>query len=413
MGFEDLFRFMNNKQDDRHMKKLLVYLNENDLAPRGGPLGYNYNLKMGLDTLKTNKLDIHYLKGISVGNSVGQAINGLSQGVFKKALIVGKSILNKGRVLYGPSSNSAVDLSAYDAVHFHQTFDMYRIRKELNAYKGKVILTSHTPTKPSIEIYDRLSSFEKKYFKKFYNKLSVIDDYAFNRADSLIFPCEEAEEPYFHTWEKFKTIKEKKIKNFFYCPTGTVELIPRINGKEIRAKYNIPQDSFLIAYVGRHNEIKGYDKLKEIGRKILSEFPNVYFIIAGKEEPLKGLTDKRWIEIGWTKDPGSILNSADICLLPNKETYFDLVLLEILSLGKIVLATETGGNRYFNKYTESGILLYNTTDEAISKIKMVMDLNQKDRYSIGMYNRKIYENDFNIDAFARNYVSTVSQILNI
>ena len=38
--------------------------------------------------------------------------------------------------------------------------------------------------------------------------------------------------------------------------------------KEVLEKYNIPQDAFVISYVGRHNSVKGYDKLKEIGKKI-------------------------------------------------------------------------------------------------------------------------------------------------
>jgi hypothetical protein len=27
-----------------------------------------------------------------------------------------------------------------------------------------------------------------------------------------------------------------------------------------------------------------------------------YFLIAGKEEPLKGIKNDRWIEVGWTND---------------------------------------------------------------------------------------------------------------
>ena len=50
-------------------KKILIYLYEKELAPKGGPVGYNYNLKCQLDKMgvdgisfiKTNKGDVHEL----------------------------------------------------------------------------------------------------------------------------------------------------------------------------------------------------------------------------------------------------------------------------------------------------------------------------------------------------------------
>lgn len=137
-----------------------------------------------------------------------------------------------------------------------------------------------------------------------------------------------------------------EVKGFLTCSKASEV---KVEKDEILKKYNIPKESFIITYFGRHNEVKGYDTLKKLGEKILEKYKDVYFLIAGKEEPLKGLNHKRWIEVGWTKDPHSIVNVANLYILPNKETYFDLALLEVLSLGIKSLLSDTGGNLYFKK----------------------------------------------------------------
>ncbi len=50
------------------------------------------------------------------------------------------------------------------------------------------------------------------------------------------------------------------------------------------------------------------------------------------------------------------------CLI--KETYFDLVMLEVLSLGKIIIASYTGGNKYFKSSFAKGVFTYSKLEEA-------------------------------------------------
>lgn len=393
------------------MDKVLIYLNENDLAPKGGPLGYNYNLRYGLSEIKEIPVTIEYIKGKSVSTRVSQSINTMKTGRIKKILSVIKSIANKGKTLYGKSVNPAMNLSDYSLIHFHQTFDMYKIRESLNEYNGIVVLTSHTPTKPSTEIYDRLSEFEKKYFKKFYKKLDIIDEYAFNRADCFIFPCEEAEEPYYNNWIGYEKIKEKKQDKYYYVPTGTKPIIAQQNRSDTRNRFLIPENAFVICYVGRHNFIKGYDDLLSFGKVILDKYDNVYFLIAGKEEPLHGLDHCRWIEVGWTNDPASIMNAADVCILPNKETYFDLIMLEILSLGKIVLASNTGGNKYFKKFSESGIYLYDNKADEMMLFEKIYRMTENEKIEKEQRNKYIYKQNFSLSVFSQSYIDTICTIL--
>ena len=90
----------------------------------------------------------------------------------------------------------------------------------------------------------------------------------------------------------------------------------KVNREDFRKKYGIPDNAFVISYAGRHNEIKGYADLKRLGEKLLAD-KNVYFLIAGKEEPMTGLKNDHWIEVGWTNDPHSLIAASDVFVLPN------------------------------------------------------------------------------------------------
>lgn len=393
------------------MKKVLIYLYREKLAPKGGPYGYAYNLEDGLKKNEMHEdLEIHFIEK-TTENKLGNSVKNIKNNKIKKMLDVFRNLYKKSKILYGRQHNADVNLNDYDAVHFHSTRMMYEVRDSLKDYRGIVILTSHSPTLLSNEIFDSLSKFEQTYLGWFYKKLIRMDEFSFNRADYLIFPCEEAEEPYYHMWNKYKEIHDLKKGRFKYFPTGTLPKKVKLTNDEVRYKYNIPSNAFVVSYVGRHNEIKGYSDLKKIGEMLLNQRENVYFLIAGKEEPLQGLNHPHWIEVGWTNDPGSIVAAADIFILPNRETYFDLVMLEVLSLGQIVLASKTGGNNYFKKYDKSGIMLYDGNEEAEKIILNLMSYTPEKMQEMRDVNRHIYETDFTTEVFAKRYTELISSIL--
>lgn len=390
-------------------KKVLVYMQTSQLAPVGGPRGYIYNLKQELDKLPES--NIFFIEnGREVINKYKSKIESMRKSKMRDLLIIIKSIIKHFFLLYGLSHKALIDLDQYDAVHFHTTLDMYNVRGSLKKYHGKVILSSHSPTLLSSEIYDSRSTFEKKYFKFIYNNLIKIDQYAFQHADYLVFPCPEAEEPYYNNWTDYKKIKERKEGKFRYVLTGIEPCTAKLSRKDIRSKFNIPNGAFIVCYVGRHNQIKGYDILKRIGKKLL-ENPNIYILVAGKEAPLKGLEHERWIEVGWTSDPHSLIAASDVFLLPNRETYFDLIMLEVLSLGQIVVASKTGGNRFFEKEQCDGVRLYENEAEAVRNIEYLMKLNKSEIGQIRDNNLKFYNEYFTLEKFANHYIELYGEIL--
>lgn len=390
------------------MKKVLIYLYKNRLAPVGGQYGYNYNVNTILEKKGIN--NIFFLE-TEKGNatSINQKVNKIKNKTLLKWVKILKSIVRNYMRLYGRTHNAVVDLSNYDIVHFHNVSDMYSCKDSLEKYKGKVILTSHAPNRPSLSVFQMLSSFEQKHMKWFYKRMFDMDVYAFNRADYIIFPCPEAEEPYYNNWDYYKEFKKNNSHKYVYIPTGINPCFPKVGKCEVRQKYGIPKEAFVFCYIGRHNEIKGYDTLKELGLELLED-KSVYFLVAGKEEPIKSLKHDRWIEVGWTNDPHSLICASDVFILPNKETYFDLIMLELISLGAIVLCSHTGGNKFFEKYKPNGIIQYNTNQEAVLKARELMQLPNENKEKLRDYNAKMYKEHFTSECFTSAYLDFLDKL---
>lgn len=375
----------------------------NKLAPVGGPRGYLYHLKRQLDKLLIDNIEF-------LPSENDEWIIERIFPFFKSIRISLNIVLSQYQAIFGFRHKAKIDLNRYDVIHFHDTFSMFSVRDSLKHYNGKIVLTSHSPTILSNEWKEEASKYKKKFCGGMLNRLIEMDEYAFNRADFLFFPCEDAEEPYFKSWDGFKEVKKLKADKFRYIPSGINPCFPKLTRKEVLCKYNIPQNAIVFAYAGRHSEIKGYDLLKKIGSSILPKYENVYFLIAGIEKPLTRLEHPRWIEAGWTNDPHSLIAASNAFILPNKETYFDLIMLETLSLGKIVIASNTGGNKYFRKFESDGIILFNDIQEAISSCERVIRLDNTTVMSLEQENRKMFNDNFTIDIFAKHYSDLVNNI---
>lgn len=387
------------------MKKILIW-NSFPLKERnGGPPTYLYNLKKGFKDISDPNISITFLDEII---NLNQLENNTNRNAVIKRLIP-KIVVNNLRLLLyifrlrkSQYNFSSVDINNFDAIHFHLSIDLYKNVKLLRNYKGKVLLTSHSPQPSWIETieetYKTPLSKTLLFIKK---KIEKCDVFGFQHADLIVFPCEEALEPYL-TWNKFKEI-HTKLK-YEYVLSGIPKASFEIDRETIRQQLKIPSDSIVISYIGRHTQVKGYDLLCQLGERILKDYPNVYFIIAGKEEPLKGINHSNWIEIGWTNDPHSYVNSSDIFILPNRQTYFDLVLLEVFSLGKPVVLSNTGGNNHFKKYRNIGIKYFdnNSLTSLYNEVKLL--INKADSLpQMGHLNQDFFYSYFSNEAFATNY----------
>lgn len=338
--------------------KVLIW-NTFELKEVGGPAGYLWNLKAYFD--QNNITNIEFADLIEFQNKKKKNyVNKIKQFI-KKKINYSKYKIEELFIELNEENNSNIELKIndYDIIHFHTTKDLYKARFLLKNYSGKIVLTSHSPQLASQEDIDKL--IEKgikieKISKSEIDEYKKFDIEAFERADYIIFPCKEAMEPYLKE-EKIRKILENK--NIKFLLTGIKDISIEEDTEYFYKKFKIPKNSVVISYVGRHNYIKGYDLAIEFAKKVLEKYNEIYFVIAGIESnKIKKLNHKNWIELGWSKEGKNIMRNSDIYLLPNRETYFDLVFLEALSLDTTILCSYTGGNKFFEKYNSKNILYF-------------------------------------------------------
>lgn len=386
--------------------KVLMYWPENDVLPKGGPRGYLYNLSDGLSKVRDSTVQIDFLPSSPSPNNPVRAFVRDHTPTRLRELRRLHSYLNYRERTVRPT----VDLNSYDIVHFHQVQDLYFAREALQQYHGKVILTSHTPCAPHLELISRLNPNDVRKHQHELNKLSQISAYAFDAADFIIFPCAEAEEPYYNTWDEYGLIHAENEEKYRYLLTGIKGCNASKNPVEIRNQYGIPAEAFVISYAGRHNQIKGYDRLVNIVSGLLADDQNIWVLVAGKESTIKPPKSNRWIEVGWTNDPHSLIHASDVFCLPNRETYFDLAMLEALSLGVPVVSTATGGNRVFNQLTPNAICLANDDEAIRNALVALRNQSKKQRNIEGETNYQLFSREFTSEVFTRRYINTIKEL---
>ncbi len=384
---------------------VLIFMSESNLKPTGWPSWYLYNLNDWL--WKINKdIDISFLPKQNTSNKkklVFEIIENLKKFKLLRYII---NYLYAYKICFSHQS-VGIDLNKYNIIHFHSTLDLYSYRHSLKNYKWKIILTSHCPKAHHQEVLDYLMIKPDKFLFK---KLENIDTYAFNKTDYILFPCKEAEECYYNQRNKYEEIHKKNKNKYIYLETGLIPIELEQSKEQLRQKYKLKSDDYVLCYVWRHNEVKWYDNLKKLWNKYLNKNNKTKFLIAWKEYPIKWLNNDRWIEIWWTDKPYEIIKASDIFILPNKETYFDLILLEVLSLWKPIILTKTWWNKYFNKFKDSGLFFYDYDNQ--EEFDSLLDnLQYENLDEIWNKNKKIFDKNFTSEVFAKKYLELYKSLL--
>lgn len=403
----------------------------------GGPPGYLANLLSGL-----NRID-HYDKPLIVFNTykgkkplqpTAHKKIGIAE-VAKKAIGVfpgGKHFYAKYisrfqkdsyKSMYNflhdldaimPDQNltNEIDWTRTKTIHVHTAAEVVKIKNYLRAQfldNVKVVLTCHTPESCANEQYalSIASGQDETRARKIQAMWLELEKRAYREADIMIFPSKEAMEPLLHDIEGFSDIIAHK--DIRYMATGSKKLTSSLTREEAKKKYGVLGKT-VIGYIGRHNSIKGYDLLKDAAEIVLDQAQNAVFLIGGSQgKEYEPLHDAHWVEIGWV-NPADMLQAVDVFVLPNRQTYYDLVLLEVLSMGVPVVATATGGNKSVKKIARD-IELCDVNAESIADgILNVIRLTPSEREKMGCRIQETYQNYFTETHMAQRYIDTVCKI---
>lgn len=398
------------------MSKILIWNKELTLNNTGGPAGYLYNIHSYLKDHPTD--EISFYSDVKGGDEYIIVERGLKRKL--KDIVAGclGSLLYLKRLFSQLTRNNELSreeiemLKTFDFVHFHTFVDARSYLKSIrkNVPNIKVILTTHTP-EPYCDEY--CATFGISWILKIPGMRNAClrkETQCINDVDYLMFPVPQVKEVYASKSSLYEKALKEAVHKTFYVPTAIIDVVNSNNEGYLESK--IKDNSLRVCYVGRHCAVKGYDFLKKIASEAFSMKLDVTFVIGGSLTGISKLDDDRWIELGWVNTV-NLLREIDVFVLPNQQTYYDLILLEVIRSGKPVLLTSTGGNKYFKKYQSSGLLYcdYGNVKQACEQLGKLINYKKQGKLSdLGQENRNLFEKTSTLPVYVERYLAEISKL---
>lgn len=262
-----------------------------------------------------------------------------------------------------------------DIIHTQSPFFIGQIAKYISCkFKLPLIFTFHTKYHEYTHYVPVIPRAILKWTMKKYATFFC------NKCDAIVAPSEDI---------KDMLLKFNVKKDIFVIPTGVnIQEIENISPANLREKYNISPDDFILIYAGRLAKEKNIYFLLDVFVKILEKKKNIYFLIIGggpEEEKIKEKMKEmqlagKVIITGMLpqKDVISYLKSSDIFVFSSLTETQGLVILEAQAVGLPVVALDADGVREVIHHGQDGFLLENEVDNFVEQVlRLLKDDNER------------------------------------
>ena len=166
----------------------------------------------------------------------------------------------------------------------------------------------------------------------------------------------------------------------------------------IKRSLRIPEEAFVVSFVGRMQEVKGFHIFLQAAETLLSKYPLIYVLAAGPEPDdakkersynsrmdirmrLRGGYGHRYREFSSLPHPelSNIYKITDVLFLPSLSEPQGMVMIESMASGCITVSSNVGGIRESISNGTTGFLLDdpNNVDEAVQLIEEIVQHSEK------------------------------------
>lgn len=189
-----------------------------------------------------------------------------------------------------------------------------------------------------------------------------------------------------------------------WIPNGisAPELDSLVPVDSVRQALRVTSDMLLIVCAARLEHEKHVDDLVVAMKGVTEKFPRAMCVVAGTGS-LRDSLQKRINEqglsggvrlLGFREDALSLIQAADIFVLPSRAEPFGLVLLEAMALGKPVVACAAGGPLEIVEHGVTGLLVAPGEPSAMSEALLQLLTDPIARKKMGESGRRRYEDYF-------------------
>ena len=326
------------------------------------------------------------------------------------------------------SFNKILRNKKYDVIHFHAN-SMLGVFPLLLFFKKrypKIMFTFHSPDlratrciKPiranELIFRPRLREYFEKYIKFPYR---MIAGFVSSRiADKTTCVSNATKTDCIHDF----CIRNGKDVSVVYNGADIKKFNPNKSSKDVREKLKIPKNP-IILYLGVFRIIKRVHLLMYAMTFIVKKHPNVVLLIVGGgrgyEKELHDLRDKfnlqkNMIFIRYPKKEHipKIYNAADIVVLPSSCEGCSITLLEAMSSGKPVIASDISGMSELVEHGKNGLLFEKDNVKQLVENVLFLLENKKLRQTMGKNSRCKVEQKFDWDIIAKAYEKEYEKLI--
>jgi glycosyltransferase involved in cell wall biosynthesis len=171
-----------------------------------------------------------------------------------------------------------------------------------------------------------------------------------------------------------------------------------------RREFNIPNNAKLLVTVAVLRELKGIQFMIRAMPSILSNYPEVYYLVIGNgnyREALEQEVDKtgvrhRVIFAGQRNDIPQLLAASDLFILPTLTEALPTVLAEAMAARLPIIASAVGGVPEMVIDGENGLLLPSGDSETLASACLLMMADEERRKAMGERGWQVVTEKFNI-----------------
>jgi glycosyltransferase involved in cell wall biosynthesis len=189
--------------------------------------------------------------------------------------------------------------------------------------------------------------------------------------------------------------------------------------EQIRRELGISEDAPLVACVARLEPEKDIGSLVSAFAAVSQRHPEAQCVIAGegslRADLDRDIADKGLRQsvrlLGFRSDAVSIINAADVFVLPSLAEPFGLVLLEAMALGKAIVATRAGGPREIVEEGRTGVLVPPASPAELAGALSDLIGDPKRRDQMGSQGRDRFQTHFTAERMARDMAAAYRRAL--
>jgi len=169
---------------------------------------------------------------------------------------------------------------------------------------------------------------------------------------------------------------------------------------------------FIVLSTGRLSKQKGFEHLIEAAKPIVQQYPHVHFFIAGQgklEHHLKNLIHQHQLDdnvhlMGFYENVSSLLNGADLFVLPSLYEGMPNSLMEALAHGLPAVSTKVNGVSELMRNGDHGTIIPPGDASAIEKAILLLMQNNNLK-TMGLEGKKHVKENFSIHKMVTNLES--------